>query len=151
MAQNCTLHEPARGSTAPIARRLRECKRRYLQLAAWLLGTASVAAGQEPVPAPPLDSGSSVDEVIVRAKSLTRLQNEAFRAEEAFYAAFNGTTGNHEFDIHCERRSTSGGKILERVCLAKFVETLEAEAARAFWSGAPLPQTGALMREKASS
>ncbi len=112
------------------------------------LGAAAVAADEEPTSAPPAPSGSTIDEVIVMGKSLVRLQNEAVRAEEAFYKAFNSVNSDHDFDVHCENRTRMNSHFGDRVCLGAFVARLEADDTRALLQGLPQPPTYALMAEK---
>ncbi len=71
----------------------------------------------------------------MRARSLERLQLEVFRAEQAFYDAFNAANTNHEFDISCDFGAPTGSHIAVRVCRAAFVTTLEAKAAQAYARG----------------
>jgi hypothetical protein len=113
-----------------------------------LFGAAECAVGQELAPFPSLDAGSIVDEIIVRSRSLERLQIEVFQAEPKFYDAFNAANTNHEFDIYCELRAPTGSHIQQRVCRANFVAKLEAQAAEAFMRGDPPPPTYAMMKAK---
>jgi hypothetical protein len=112
-----------------------------------LLGGFVAAAAEELAPFPPLTTptltaGETVEEIIVRARSLERLQIEVFRAEQSFYDPFNAANSNHEFDIDCEMRAPTGSHIQHRVCHAAFVTTLEAKAADALKSGEdPFPST----------
>src|SRR5690348_3170535 len=92
-------------------RSVRPRARRVVWLALFALSLPSVscfAAGEEMAPFPQLVVGSTVDEVIVRSRSLERLQLEVFRAEQSFYDAFNSVNTNHEFDIYCELIAPTG-------------------------------------------
>jgi hypothetical protein len=120
-----------------------------------LIGATKSAIGQELGPFPPLAVSNTVDavsntvdEVIVRSRSLLRLQTEIFRAEDSFYAAFNALNSDHQFDIDCEFTAYTGTRIKQRVCRAKFVATLEAQAAEALLRGDPPPPTYGLMKAK---
>ena len=121
---------------------------RHAAVVVSMLGAAAVAAGEQPASAPPTASDSTIDEVIVTGKSLLRLQNEALRAEEAFFKAFNATNSDHEFDVRCEYRTRPNSHFQSRLCLGEFVATLEAEEARSLLLGIPPPPTYALMAEK---
>src|SRR5512138_939617 len=114
-----------------------------------LLGSSGVVLAEDLAPFPNLpDAAGSVDEVIVRAKTLQRLQVEVFRAEDAFYDAFNAANSDHQFDIHCEFRAYTGTHITQRVCRADFVAKLEAQATQALMRGDPAPPTYGMMLEK---
>ena len=113
-----------------------------------LLGAAAHGFGQQATEPPAIASGDSVEEIIVRAKSLMLLQQEALRAEQAFYDAFNAANSNDDFDIYCEFRATTGTHIKQRVCRAKFVDKLEADEAEALLRGDAPPPTHALMMQK---
>jgi len=138
-----------------MSRALRRCVRRLIPccalarvlLSLLLLSSIDIAVSQPA--APPLPGGESVEEVIVRAKSLNRLQSEVFRAEAAFYGAFNALNADHEFDIHCGLEAQIGSHLQQRVCRAKFVSTLRAQATQAALRGEPPPPTAGLMQEKA--
>ena len=112
------------------------------------LGATVVAADEQPASQPPIPSDSTIDEVIVTGKSLLRLHNEAIRAEEAFFKAFNAVNSDHEFDVRCEYRTQLNSHFQGRLCLGEFVATLEAEQTRALLMGYPPPPTYALMAEK---
>jgi hypothetical protein len=142
-----------RESPHPICRRdgarssVRSIVRRATVVLLSLAATVAAADGQ-PTSAAPTPPASTIDEVIVTGKSLQRLQNEALRAEEAFFKAFNAVNGDHEFDVHCEYRSRPNSRFQTRLCLAEFVATLEADDTRALLQGVPEPPTYALMAEK---
>ena len=95
-----------------------------------------------------LASINTVEELIVTGRSLKRMQKEVFRAEQAFYDAFNAANSTDDFDIYCLVDAPTGTHIKRRACRARFVDKLEADQARAFLRGAPPPPTFALMQAK---
>ena len=128
--------------------------RSWAIIVAALLAGCGAAAAEELTPFPSLTepalaAGETVDEVIVRARSLERLQIEVLRAEQSFYDAFNVANTNHEFDIDCEFRAPTGSHIQLRVCRAAFVTTLEAKAAEAIKRGDDPHVFYAMMQAKA--
>jgi hypothetical protein len=117
------------------------------------LGGAGAATADELAPfpslaAPPLAASETIEEIIVRARSLERLQLEVFRAEKLFYDAYNAANTNHEFDVDCEFEAPTGSHIRFRVCRAAFVTKLEAKAAEAFKTGVDPAPFYALMKAK---
>lgn len=131
-AVGCAPHRSVRPRTSCVALRA-------LILVAVLANTgAAVAEELAPFPsldAPPVAAGETIEEIIVRARSLERLQLEVFRAEQAFFDAYNAANTNHEFDIGCEFEAPTGSHIRLRVCRAAFVTKLEAQAAQALKNG----------------
>jgi len=93
--------------------------------------------------------GITLEEVIVYGnRTLDSLRQEVFRAEEAFYDAFNAVNSNDEFDISCTRRAPTGSRMLRRVCEARFVKDLNEDFAQAFLRGEPLPPINPMIMYK---
>lgn len=97
----------------------------------------------------PLAAGITLEEVIVYGdRTLNSLRLEVYRAEEAFYDAFNAVNSNDEFDISCKRRAQTGSRMVRRVCEARFVSDLNADFAQAWLRGEPLPPINPMLMYK---
>jgi len=87
------------------------------------LGVAPTASGQVPEESPGSVPGQdeAVEEIIVYGDlSLTQLQREVFRAEEAFLDTFNEITTNDEFKFRCEYVVSTGTRKRDHLCMPKF-------------------------------
>ncbi len=84
---------------------------------------------QEPEPAPPND----IEEIIVQGqRNMGRLRLDMNLAEDHVFGLFNSLNSDDEFDIECRREAPTGSHIKRRVCEARFVRELTAEAARRY-------------------
>ena len=77
------------------------------------------------------DRTDTIDEIIVYGdKSLVRLRQELYRAEEIVFDLFNSLNSDDEYDIHCYYEAPIGSHIKRRVCKANYLKELTAEATR---------------------
>ena len=76
---------------------------------------------------------------------LTLLRVEVFRAEDDYFATFNEVNSTDEFDIRCRRVASTGTRMAQRVCRAKFVDDLEA---RAYEEGVPFASYTPVIQNK---
>jgi len=107
------------------------------------VGSTPTSSVTSPIP------GLTLEEVIVYGnRTLDSLRQEVFRAEDAFYDAFNAVNSSDEYDISCTRRAPTGSRMLRRVCEARFVKDLNADFARAFLRGDPLPPINPMIMYK---
>jgi hypothetical protein len=92
------------------------------------------ASAKEVEPAP----SDKIEEIIVYGdKSLRRLRNDVYKAEQKVIVIFNSLNSDDEFDIHCTRDAPTGSHIKRRVCRANFVGKATAHEARGFMLGQP--------------
>jgi len=95
------------------------------------------------------DRPDTIEEIVVYGdKSLVRLRQELYRAEEVAFDLFNSLNSDDEYDIHCYYEAPIGSHIKLRVCEANYVRELTA-AATAQWlvsqqAGASQPYRDAL-------
>lgn len=79
------------------------------------------------------DRTETIDEIVVFGdKSLVRLRQELYRAEEAAFDLFNLLNSDDEYDIHCYYETPIGSHIKQRVCKPNYARKLAA-AATAKW------------------
>ena len=100
-----------------------------LMLAIVLFATSQAVAAQESEPA---SADTANEDADYKRKSLSRLRQEMYDAEEAFYAEFNAVNSDDEFDVRCKLEAPLGSRRKEHACKADFLWKYEAEAARRF-------------------
>jgi hypothetical protein len=113
--------------------------------------TAAPVETEAPAPEETADlaAGIVLEEVVVYGdRTLNSLRMEVYRAEEAFYDAFNAVNSNDEYDISCERRAMTGSHMLRRVCEARFVSDMNEDFAQAWLRGEPLPPINPMLMYK---
>ena len=77
------------------------------------------------------DTEETIEEIRVYGdKSLGRLRQEAYDAEEIFFDSFNALNSDDDLDIHCYREAVTGSRLKRRVCKPNYLKRLEAEATR---------------------
>lgn len=91
---------------------------------------------------------SDLPEVVVESKWLAEMRKDIIRAEDRFLALFNELNTDDDFDVHCTIDVPTGTRLTQRVCRAQFIETAQADWARAQFNGdyAPAPDLVALER-----
>ena len=95
------------------------------------------------------DASDVMDEVVVQGeKSLTRLRQEIYTAEDDFYAQFNSINDDDDFDIHCFKEARTGSRVMRRVCRANFERKATAEEARGLMAGFPTPSAAGVIAHK---
>ena len=77
------------------------------------------------------DDAKSGDDMLVAKKSLSELRAELYKSEEAFYELFNTLNDDDDYDVDCFYERTTGTRIKNHVCRAKFVsDAFTAHASR---------------------
>jgi len=104
---------------------------------------------EPPLTESPLPPADDTEEIVVYGIPLKKLRFEMHKAEDNYFATFNGLNSTDEFDIRCFDHAYTGTRIPQRVCRAKFVDDIEAAAATAFLRGYPVVPTFGPMRLKA--
>jgi hypothetical protein len=114
-------------------------------LIVFLACTHQIASAQEAEQ----DASDVMDEIVVQGeKSLSRLRQEAYMAEDNFYALFNSINGDDDFDIHCFKEASTGSRIMRRVCRANFERKATADEARGLMMGFPAPSAAGVIAHK---
>ena len=81
-------------------------------------------------------AADTLEEVMVYGETpLIQLRTEVYRAEDQYFATFNALNSSDEFDIRCERVATTGTRIPQRQCTARFYDEITARAATAWQRG----------------
>ncbi len=74
-----------------------------------------------------------IDEItVIGQRSLGALRLEVQMARERVYDLFNSLNDNDEFNIHCRNESSTGTRILQRVCRPQFADNAMNDATREF-------------------
>jgi hypothetical protein len=74
------------------------------------------------------ESAQTIEEVIVFGnKSLVKLKQEMYKAEEALYDTFNSFNTDDELNIRCYKEAPTGSHIKQRVCKTNLYSKLLAE------------------------
>ena len=77
------------------------------------------------------DDAKNGDDTVVAKKSLTELRADLYKSEEAFYELFNELNDDEDYDVDCFYERSTGTRIKNHVCRAKFVsDAFTAHAAR---------------------
>ena len=102
-----------------------------------LLLVMPVSGGGQSEPVLAEETSGTIEEVIVLgSKSLGKLRQEMYRAEEALYDQLNSFNTDDDFHFRCHREAPIGSHIKRRVCRPNFVGKLLAEATqRMLWGG----------------
>jgi len=102
----------------------------------------------------PASADAVKEDTSYKRKSLSRLRQELYDAEEAFYAAFNSVNSDDEFDVECKNEAPLGSRRKEHACKADFLWKYEAEAATRYSSridgegGGGLPSSAQLGKKQ---
>ncbi|MFP6828857.1 MAG: hypothetical protein VCC36_07445 [Gammaproteobacteria bacterium] len=94
---------------------------------------------------------------VVAPQSLQSMRDGLVRAEDDVLAVFNDLNDDNDFDIYCVKETPTLSYIPIRVCRARFVDRLTAQAASDFLGGSAyddprgqLSYYGSLLRQKMS-
>jgi hypothetical protein len=82
----------------------------------------------------PLDLGDPIDEIVVKGQRLTRLRSAVTQARIDFFDALNDALGEPEFRVRCDRTASTGTRIPQVNCRARFVDDAQSYAWRTMLS-----------------
>ena len=94
---------------------------------------------------------------VIAPQSLQSMRDGLVRAEDDVLSVFNDLNDDNDFDIYCQKETPTASYIAVRVCRARFVDRLTAQASSDWLGGAPyvdprgeLSYHGSLLQQKFS-
>jgi len=90
------------------------------------VGTCQTTTAEDSAP----ESSETVEEIIVYGeRSLIRLRQEVYAAEENFFAVFNALNSDDDYDVDCDYAFSAAAHRRLRTCKANFLKIYERDVA----------------------